>query len=180
MIAVALVAVGCGKKPLQDITASTTAPAPSQAGATAPTKTAAGATTSTAAVATVAKKLPDPCVLLTKADAEALVGMKLQDGVKSGPDDDVLCIYTAPPIGRVAQVEIGLGDGAKKFLDIDRELKHVIEPLSGVGDEAFIEEFVVFFRVGTRWNSLRLVVIDDFDPYRDGLIALAKKIAAKG
>jgi hypothetical protein len=88
------------------------------------------------------------------------------------------CTYTGPPTGPTAQVELFVGDGAKKYLDVDRNLGHDIQPLPGVGDEAYIEEFNVFFRTGTRWNALRLTRLDDFPAYRQPMIDLATKVAS--
>jgi hypothetical protein len=96
--------------------------------------------------------------VVTLDDAIALAGTRLQP---------------------TAQVEYYFGDGAKKFLDVDRRLDHKFETLTGVGDEAYLEDFNLFFRVGTRWNAIRLVRLDDFAAYREPLIELAKQTVTK-
>jgi hypothetical protein len=137
-------------------------------------------TTRTGGPAATTSTLPDPCVLVPKADAVQLADTPLDEGVKAGTPDNLSCWYVGPPTGPTAQLEFYVGDGAKKFLDIDRELGHDIAVLPGVGDEAYIEDFTLFFRTGRRWNVLRLIRLDDFDAYRQPMIDLAKKVAAKG
>jgi hypothetical protein len=131
-----------------------------QKSATAPTtmQKSAAAPATAAKTATAAAALPDPCTVVTLDDAIALAGTRLQP---------------------TAQVEYYFGDGAKKFLDVDRRLDHKFETLTGVGDEAYLEDFNLFFRVGTRWNAIRLVRLDEFAAYRAPLIELAKQTVAK-
>jgi hypothetical protein len=148
----------------------------SSARATATSKVAA--TTTEPAPPTTT--LPDPCVVVSKADASQLAGATLEDGVKAGPGDDMSCTYAGPTTGPTAQVEFYVGDGAKKFLDVDRDLGHEITAVPGVGDEAYIEDFNIFFHTGNHWNALRLVRLDDFAAYKQPMIDLATKIAAKG
>ena len=139
---------------------------------------AAVETTTTAKSAPSTTTLPDPCSLISLDDAVGLAGTALDPGVSAGTPDDMSCTFVGPPTGPTAQVELFVGPGANKYLDVDRSLDHDIQPLEGVGDEAYIEEFNVFFRTGTRWNVLRLTRLDDFGPYRQPMIDLATKIAA--
>jgi hypothetical protein len=104
---------------------------------------------------------PQVCSLLTEAEAERLAGMQLATGVQSGPDTGGMCQYTAPPTGATAQVEVFLGDGAKKILDIDRKLGHGIKPVAGLGDEAYEEDDNIFVRKGTVWIAVNLVLLND-------------------
>jgi hypothetical protein len=143
----------------------------------APT-TAVKTTTTAVKTATTAAALPDPCTVVTLDDAIALAGTTLQPGVKAGRPDDVMCTF-AGGAGPTAQVEYYFGDGAKKYLDVERRLDHKFETLTGVGDEAYLEDFNLFFRVGTRWNAIRLVRLDDFAAYREPLIELAKQTVTK-
>lgn len=129
----------------------------------------------TTAAPPVATPPLDPCALLPKADAETVAGTPLQPATPLAET----CTYTAPPTGPTAQVEIAFGDGAKKFLDIDRQLGHAFVTLSGLGDEAYAEENTVFFRKGTMWVSLHLVRLNDPQENRAPLEALARKVAAR-
>lgn len=105
-----------------------------------------------------AAALPDPCTLLSKADAELLARTPLEDAVPT-PN---ACTYTGPVSGPVAQVEVYVGDGAKKMLDIDRDdLGHPFTDVAGIGDEAVLEDGAIFFRVGTVWVAIRLVLLND-------------------
>jgi hypothetical protein len=80
----------------------------------------------------------------------------------------------------VAQVEVFVGDGAKKYLDIDRDtLGHMFDAVPGIGDEAFIEENVIFLRKGTTWVALRLTLLNDAAENRPRLEALAAKVAGR-
>ncbi|MEV0729530.1 hypothetical protein [Polymorphospora sp. NPDC050346] len=104
-----------------------------------------------------AADLPDPCALLPKPEAETLADAKLEDPV---PIRET-CTYTGAPTGPTAQVEVYVGDGAKKMLDIDRELGHEFTALSGIGDEAHLENGTVFFSKGGVWVAIRLVRLTD-------------------
>jgi hypothetical protein len=117
----------------------------------------------------------DPCVLVSKQEAEQLAGTPLDD---AKPIRET-CTYTGPVTGPTAQVEIGLGDGAKKFLDIDRELGHDLKPLPGIGDETWIEDGTVFVSKSGLWVSIHLVRLDDPAVYRKPLEDLARKVAGR-
>ncbi len=174
------VATSCGSLNTKANTAgaSSSTTASSAAASPSPSTTARGTAPSTTARSTTPTALPNPCVLVAKADAVKLAATPLDDGVKAGSSGDLSCTYVGPPTGPLAQVEFFVGDGAKKFLDVDRELGHDITNLPGVGDEAYLEDFTLFFRVGRRWNALRLTRLDDFPPYQQPMIDLAKKVAS--
>ncbi|NUT21834.1 MAG: hypothetical protein HOV77_21885 [Hamadaea sp.] len=118
---------------------------------------------------------PDPCKLLTKADAEKLTRTPLDDAVA------VLetCTYTGPVTGPTAQVEIYVGDGAKKMLDVDRDLQHAFTPVTGAGDEAYLEDGVVFVRKGETWVAIRLVLLNDPAANRIPLENAARTVAGR-
>ncbi|MEO5842419.1 MAG: hypothetical protein ABIQ73_10350 [Acidimicrobiales bacterium] len=54
------------------------------------------------------------------------------------------------------------------------QLGHTFTKVSGVGDEAYLEEFTIFTRKGTTWLALHLVRLDDPDPYNTPLNNLAR------
>lgn len=101
--------------------------------------------------------LPDPCALVTKDDAETLAATPLDDAVAVRET----CTYSGPVTGPTAQVEIYVGDGAKKILDIDRELGHEFTEVAGVGDEAYLENGMIFFSRSGTWVGIRLVRFTD-------------------
>jgi hypothetical protein len=119
--------------------------------------------------------LPDPCALITKADAEKLASTPLQEAV---PVRET-CSYTGPVSGPTAQVEVYIGDGAKKMLDVDRDLAHTFTPLPGIGDEAHLEDGAVFFRKGVVWVAIRLVRLDDPAVFRKPLEDAARTAAGR-
>ncbi|MEV6812346.1 hypothetical protein [Micromonospora sp. NPDC051296] len=117
----------------------------------------------------------DACALVAKKDAEALAGTPLEDAVPGGES----CSYTGPVSGPTAQVEIYVGDGAKKILDIDRELNHEFETLSGIGDEAYLEDGAVFVNASGVWVAIRLVRLEDPAMFRKPLTELARTVAGR-
>ncbi|MEV4626779.1 hypothetical protein AB0J90_10890 [Micromonospora sp. NPDC049523] len=117
----------------------------------------------------------DACALVTKQDAELVAGTPVDDAV---PVRDT-CSYTAPVSGPTAQVEIYVGDGAKKILDIDRELGHEFWELPGIGDEAYAEDGAVFVSKSGQWVAIRLVRLNDPAENREPLEDLARQVAAR-
>ncbi|MEU8263070.1 hypothetical protein AB0C02_20865 [Micromonospora sp. NPDC048999] len=105
------------------------------------------------------KPAPKACDLVTDQEADALAGVKL-DPKREAPGS---CTWTAPVTGPTGQVEVYVGDGAKKTLDIDRMLDHDLETLSGVGDEAYLDTQAndVFVRKADTWVEIRLVRLND-------------------
>ncbi|MDG4809718.1 DUF3558 family protein [Micromonospora sp. WMMD1120] len=126
-------------------------------------------------VAATPARTADPCALVPKAAAERLAGTPLQDPV-AAPES---CTYTAPVSGPTAQVEVYVGAGAKKILDIDRDLGHDLRPVTGVGDEAHIEDGAVFVAVGGTWVAIRLVTLADPAASRQALEDLARDVVTR-
>ncbi|WP_053757430.1 DUF3558 family protein [Streptomyces sp. AS58] len=174
-VALSLAAVtGCAQgAPVPDatvtVTATATAPA-SPADAEPSSPQAPGDTPAGTAV--------KACELLPKEDAEAVVKTPLEAGVEH-PGTSPGCTYNGPVTGPSAQVEMYLGDGAKKFYDIDRELGHKFTPVTGVGDEAYAEDNAVFFRKSTTWVAIRLVRLNDPAENSEPLQQLARKVAER-
>ncbi|MFS8477992.1 MAG: DUF3558 family protein [Micromonosporaceae bacterium] len=159
---------GCGKAE---------SPATTTGGDQGVTADAGGDESPTSAGATENPGAPevDPCALVTKQEAEALAGTPLEDAVASPGR----CAYTGPVTGPTAQVEVYVGPGAKKQLDIDRELGKELRPLPGIGDEAYIEDFTVFFVKSGLWVSIRLVRLEDPTAYDQPLRDLAQTAAGR-
>ncbi|MDG4793428.1 DUF3558 family protein [Micromonospora sp. WMMD1082] len=115
----------------------------------------------------------DPCSLVSRQEAEQLAGTALNEPRKV----KATCTYTAPPSGPTAQVEVFVGAGAKKILDVNRNLGHELRELPGVGDEAYAEDRVVYVHKGGQWVSVRLVRLNDPAENRQGLEAVARQVA---
>ncbi|KKK04988.1 hypothetical protein [Micromonospora sp. HK10] len=117
----------------------------------------------------------DACALVSKAEAERLAGTALED---AKPVQDS-CTYSGPVTGPTAQVEVYVGDGAKKYLDIERDLGHELRPLSGVGDEAYATGEAVFVNKSGRWVTVRLVRLNDPAENRKPLETVARTVAGR-
>jgi hypothetical protein len=150
-------------------------PAPTSiAAAASPTSGASSAPPSAAA----SLALIDACEVVTRADAEALARTPLNTGQPGNPVEPS-CMYTGPVTGPVAQVQVFIGDGAKKTLDIDRALRHRFTRVAGIADEAVEESNAIFLRKGTLWVALELVRLNDPAANRLPLERLAKVIATR-
>ncbi|GIF96898.1 DUF3558 family protein [Catellatospora citrea] len=120
----------------------------------------------------------DPCTVITAAEAAKLAGTKLDEPVSSAP---VSCRWTAPVTGPTAQVEVYVGDGAQKVLDIERTLGHEIVQLSGIGDEAWLDTTAceVFWLQSGQWIAIRLVRLNDAADNLKPLEDLARAAAGR-
>ena len=149
--------------------APTDTPAPSDA----PSDTLQDSPSASAAAAL------DPCSLITPADIVKVAGRQLLTPMPEG-DPVSRCTWPTPTSGEVAQIDLDLGDGALKQLQIDRDvLKHTFKPVPGVGDEAWAEDDAVFLRVGTTWVGLHLTRLNDPAQNAAPLAALAAAIAGR-
>lgn len=117
----------------------------------------------------------DACTLVTKKEAEELAGTKLDDAAPVRES----CTYTAPVGGPTAQVEVFVGDGAKKYLDIERELGHELRPLAGVGDETYVSFEAAFVNRSGLWVAVRLVRLNDPEENREPLERIARTVAGR-
>ena len=166
---VAVVALGaCGSS-------SKTAQAPPT---TKPVETTVVTEATTTATTTPAKL--DSCALVPLAQAEALIGTKLEPGMHESTTDVDSCTYPGDPNGPTAQVEVFIGPGAKKFYDDDNNvLHHTFTDVPGLGDESHEEEYTLFFRKGTIWVALRLTSLDDWSTFKARAEAAAKDLASR-
>lgn len=105
----------------------------------------------------------DPCSMFTKADAEALTGIPLSDGVAFTNPDNPGCTYPPDPNSQTAQAEVGFAAGAQKFYEIDVAIGHEFEEVPGLGDEAYIEPEggTIFFVKDGMWVSVHIVKLND-------------------
>lgn len=99
----------------------------------------------------------NPCALVSRPEAEKLAGTSLNSPVLLAET----CTYTAPPSGPTAQVEVFVGETAENYLTAERGIGHDLRPLSGVGDEAYIEDGGIFVNKAGRWVSVKLVRSND-------------------
>ncbi|WP_147376232.1 hypothetical protein [Micromonospora radicis] len=119
----------------------------------------------------------DPCLLVTRQEAEELARTPLNDARPARNS----CTYTGPVSGPTAQVEVYVGDGARKQLDVQRALGHELTVLPGIGDESYLwaKGRMVFVSSAQRWVSVRLVRLDDPARNRGPLTDLAGTVAGR-
>ena len=125
---------------------------------------------------------PGACSLLTPAEAEAAAGTPLVPPVAAGGSagHETLCQFIGPTTGPTVQLEVYVGDGAKKQLDIERvELKHTFTTLPGIGDQCVQEQGWIFVEKDGIWASLRLVRLDDPSLHVIPLQTAAKALAGR-
>ncbi|WP_020579955.1 DUF3558 family protein [Actinopolymorpha alba] len=174
LVALAIVGVaGCGAHQGQ---AASGTPEPVRTAATPSAQQTQPAQPATKAPATrTPAPTIEPCALVSKQEAERLTRTPLDDAVAVRET----CTYTGPVTGPTAQVEVYVGPGAKKFLDIERELGHELEPLAGIGDEAYAEDGTVFLNKAGVWVSIRLVLLNDPAENRKPMEDLARKVTTR-
>ncbi|MBX7269235.1 hypothetical protein KIF24_26595 [Micromonospora sp. Llam7] len=132
-----------------------------------------GGLTADTPTAAAAPAAIDPCLLVSRQEAEQLAGVPLAEPRKV----KATCTYTAPPSGPTAQVEVFVGAGAKKILDVNRNLGHELRELPGIGDEAYAEDDSVYVHKSGQWVTVRLVRLNDPAENRQGLEAVARQVA---
>jgi hypothetical protein len=143
--------------------------------------------TSTTVATTTTTSAPEPevdlasldlCALVTKAEAEAIVGTELQEPRRGG-QTPASCTYGGPPAGPLAQVEIYGGDPAESVLDINRGLGHEFTPIEDLADEAYSSRHAVYFRHGTLWVSIHVARLVDPSVTRGPLEDAARLAASR-
>jgi len=138
---------------------------PAHAGASNPATASAAnsAPQSTPASPSAAAAIPDSCVLLTRADARALIaGAALDPGVDVASTDPVAysssCTYNAPPTAPSGQVEIFVTRDVPNALTIDRSIKRKFRTVPGIGDQTLEEpdNSNIFIHKGSLWVYLTI------------------------
>ena len=146
--------------------------APASASAPPPTTTPAASPSMEPTI------LVDACALLDLQTAEAIAGTLLYPALPGGPPA-ATCTYAGPVSGPEALVAIYSGDGAKGTYDTDRALNHQFRAVSGIADEAWLEDDNIFFRKGTTWFAIELVRLNDPRANDQRLIDGATVVAAR-
>ncbi|WP_007516257.1 MULTISPECIES: hypothetical protein [Pseudofrankia] len=115
----------------------------------------------------------NPCGVVSAREAERLAGTALLSPVA----EDETCVYAATPDGPTAQVEVRVGQTAVDYYTADRGTGHTMQPLTGIGDEAYIWEYAVFVAKGDSRVSINLVRGNDPADNRGPLENLARTVA---
>jgi hypothetical protein len=111
----------------------------------------AGATTAAGGT-----KLPAPCLLLKRSEANVLAGIKLEPPVASGAS----CTYNPVPTGPTAQVFVFVDPSLPITLTTDRRLHHAFRSVRHLGDQALEENGYIFVRKGSVWITLHVLAQD--------------------
>jgi hypothetical protein len=157
LVIVAMAAVACsGGSALPSSGAIATTQPTSVVGSAEPSAAVSAEPSASASLAQPTVGTIDPCSLITQDEADGMVNSKLLDPLPQG-EPPVRCVWPTPLEGPTAQVEIDVGDGAKKFLDVEKLLEHQLDPVPGLGDEAVIENDTLFFRKGDLWLAIHVV-----------------------
>ncbi len=126
---------------------------------------------SAAARGTTASALPSPCKLLTRLEAQRLLGLKVQPATNLGRG----CMYTAYPTGSPGQVELYVDSTLPRTLQIDRdELHHKFWKVPRIGDQALEEEWTIFVRTGAFWITIHVTRLEPWPLYKQRLERAAR------
>jgi hypothetical protein len=163
---------------------NTFAAPPSQAGRPRPSRcksvwlAAVVALASVPAVASpaFADSLPNPCNLLTKAQAEAAVNAKLQGSTLSGPS----CTWNSSPTAtNEAQLFIYVGTSTPQTLLTDRRLGHKFWKVPSLGPKGVEEEWAIFALKDGVWLTMSMVRLDQWPPYKQRLVVAAQEALSR-
>lgn len=150
---------------------------------TAPGPPAAATSSAGAAPSDGIPEHADACVVLTRPEAQAVVARRLMEAAPAGIEfgKATYCTYAGyPEDPGVGQVEVFIGDGAKKALEIDRDtLEHEFRQLDDLGDECWAEDGQIFFSKGSTWASIRVVLLDQDPKKADRLEAAARIVLGR-
>lgn len=117
--------------------------------------------------------------MLTREEAQTVAARRLQPASPAGLEfgKATYCTYAGyPEDPGVGQIEVFIGDGAKKALEIDKDtLKHEFSQVDGLGEECWAEDGQIFFRAGSTWASIRVVLLDQ-DPEKANRLGAAARI----
>jgi hypothetical protein len=107
--------------------------------------------------------VPDACTLITRSEAEKILGTKLQAGddtTANAADGVASCNYNAPVTGPSGQLGVYAQDGEPDALKTDRNLGHTIRTVSGIGDQTLEEpdNGSIFIRKGSLWVFINVPI----------------------
>jgi hypothetical protein len=122
---------------------------------------------------------PNPCSLLTLADATAAMGSKVVNAPHEGTN---LCQYQSPTQAGDG-VTLEVNDGGREKFDFDLHRVIGAAPLTGIGDGAFVFVSVAgFAQVSVMKGALyfTVTVMNQRDHHlKESAAALARKIASR-
>lgn len=122
----------------------------------------------------------DPCELVTKAEAEAILGLGVDDPHRNDLPETRSCTYYAPPTGPVGKVDVFVGQGAENVLNFNRDLlNHDFTEVADVADEAYEKPYEFYFRKADVWVVIAVVRIVPAEEIQDRLEKAARTAATR-
>jgi hypothetical protein len=123
----------------------------------------------------------DPCELVTKEEAEAILRLGVDEPTERDLVDTRTCTYYAPPTGPVGKVDVFVGQGAENVLNFNRDLLHhdFTEVTDIDADEAYEKPFEYYIRKGDLWLVILVVRIVQAEEIQDELALAARRAATR-
>jgi hypothetical protein len=137
-----------------------------------------------------AARQPIACSLLTESQVNAALEVKSLPGKPPFPTAQKLCMWSDDPKGGINNRRVTLSLMTRAAFDVGRSNKQLkIEPVSGIGDEAYYEVFssdapLLVVRKGSSAFNIRILNGLKFKPFAVGQVKakegdLAKAAVAK-
>jgi hypothetical protein len=138
----------------------------------------------------LAARQPIACSLLTEVQVSAVLEVKSLPGKPPFPAAQKLCIWSDDPKGAVSNRRVTLSLMTRAAFDFGKSNKQIkVEPVSGIGDEAYYEVFssdspLLLVRKGSSAFNIRILNGLKFKPFAAGQVKakeadLAKAAVAK-
>ena len=122
----------------------------------------------------------DPCDLVTREEAEAIVRASLLDARANNVGSDrPSCTYGADPAGTTAQVQVFVGEGADSLIATHRRLGGDQIEVEELGEGAFLRHSTLHFHASGVPVVLSVVRLVDAKTLHPAMIAAARTIAQR-
>jgi hypothetical protein len=123
----------------------------------------------------------DPCELVTKEEAEVILGLGVDEPTRRELTDTRTCTYYAPPTGPVGKVDVFVGQGAENVLNFNRDLlSHEFTEITDIdADEAYEKPFEYYIRKADLWVVILVVRIVPAEQVQDRIGLAARRAASR-
>lgn len=122
----------------------------------------------------------DPCSLVTREEAEAIVRASLLEARANNVGSDrPSCTYGADPAGTTAQVQVFVGEGADSLIATHRRLGGDLIEVEELGEGAFLRHSTLHFHPAGVAVVLSVVRLVDAKTLHPAMIAAGRTIAQR-
>jgi hypothetical protein len=122
----------------------------------------------------------DPCSLVTREEAEAIVRASLlEPRANNVGSDRPSCTYGADPAGTTAQVQVFVGEGADSLIATHRRLGGDLIEVEELGEGAFLRHSTLHFHPSGIPVVLSVVRLVDAKTLHPAMIGAARTIAQR-